>query len=88
MKLYSNPPCHTHHSPTTRSTPCGQQYPKAMEVLPAQVIRGRVLQLSKSPKATARPQAQAQARVTLNSNLHKILIRDSTLPPLHKVRFP
>lgn len=83
MRLYSNPPCHIHHSPTTRSTPCAQQYPRGMEVLQAQVIQGKVLHHSKSPKATVHPQAQA----TLNNNLHKIL-RDSTPPLPHKVRSP
>lgn len=86
MKLCSNPPCRIHHSPTTRSTLCGQQYHRAMEALKAQAIQGKVLHLSRSPKAMVRPRVQAQA--TLNSNLHKILIRDSTLPPLHKVRSP
>lgn len=57
-----------------------------MEALKAQAIQGKVLHLSRSHKAMVRPRVQAQAQVTLNSNLHKILIRDSTLPPLHKVR--
>lgn len=83
MRLYSNPPCHIHHSPTTLSTPCAQQYLRGMEVLQAQVIQGKVLHRSKSPKVMVHPQAQA----TLNNNLHKIL-RDSTLPLLPKVRFP
>lgn len=84
MKLYSNPPCRTHHSPTTGRTPCDQQYLRATEVLQGLVIQGKVLRRSKSPKATGRPQAQATLNNS-NNHLHKTL-RGSTLLLPHKVR--
>ncbi|KAK7737180.1 ESCRT-0 subunit protein hse1 [Diaporthe eres] len=64
---------------SSMSHPPQSNYTQGMEVLQAQVIQGKVLHRSKSPKATVHPQAQA----TLNNNLHKIL-RDSTLPLPHK----
>lgn len=86
MKLYSNPPCHTHHSPTTRSTLCDQQYLRAMAVLQALVTQGKVLRHSKNPKVMVHP--QVQATLNSNNNHHLKTLRGSTLPPPHKVRFP